>query len=257
LISVEGVSVTYAGREVIKDVSFDVRPRESFVLFGGSGCGKSILLRVIAGLESPTRGRVKVLGEDIDRLTGIAWTRIQKRIGTALPGGGLLKGLSILENVALPLREVAHLKQADAIRKARSELEALGLADCADLRPEQLSRGERQMVGLARSVVLDPEILLCDDAFAGLDWPGRSNLMEKLNILREERQVTVLITTALPEIGLRAADRMAIMSAGRCIAVGSLEELAALDLPELRQAYTEHLTAMRSFRRAGKRGEPR
>ena len=136
---------------------------------GGSGAGKSTLLRLVAGLLRPNAGEIFVAEEDITRLSERELYRVRDRIGMLFQGGALLDSMSVFENVALPLREHTQLSEADIGAEVERRLQAVGLPDTGHLLPGKLSGGMNRRAALARAIVTDPEIVLCDEPFSGLD----------------------------------------------------------------------------------------
>ena len=139
------------------------------VVLGGSGAGKSTLLRLIGGLTRPDAGSVRVAGQDVTRLSERQLFEMRERIGMLFQGGALLDSMTVFDNVALPLREHTELSEADIAAEVSRRLEAVGLRDTEDLYPRQLSGGMNRRAALARAIVTDPEIVLCDEPFSGLD----------------------------------------------------------------------------------------
>jgi len=249
ILEVENLSVAFGNHYALKEISFVVSAKEIFTVFGSSGCGKSLLFSAIAGLLTPTSGTVRLFGHDLHALSGRQWTQVRRRIGTALYGGALLKSLTVLENIKLPLMEIGGKSDEEAEERAYWLLTRLRLRNLAKLTPKSLSRGEVQRIGLARALALRPEILFCDDVFAGLDWRTREDLVELLEELRQSIGLTVVLFTPLPELCFRVADRLAILDAGKLIALGSPAEIEALKDPVIEDVFLSHVEAMRQFGR--------
>ena len=256
ILEVEDLTVAFGDHVALKDISFAVSAGEVFTIFGGSGCGKSLLFSAITGLLAPTGGTVKLFDQNIHRLAGHQWTQVQQRIGTALYGGALLKSLSVLENIKLPLIEIGGQSDAEAEERAMSLLRRMHLRNVARLLPKSLSRGEVQRVGLARALALRPEILICDDVLAGLDWRTREDLVGFLEELRQSIGLAVVLFTPLPELCFRMADRMAILNAGEIIATGTPGEIENLDDPVIEDVFLSQFEAMRQFGRGATRNGP-
>ena len=249
ILEVENLSIAFGAHFALKDISFSVSAKEVFTVFGSSGCGKSLLFSAVSGLLTPTSGTVRLFGQNIHALRGRQWTQVQRRIGTALFGGALLKSLPVLENIKLPLLEIGGQSDEEAEERAFSLLRRMRLQNVARLMPKSLSRGEVQRVGLARALALHPEILICDDVLAGLDWRTREELVEFLEELRRSVGLTVVFFTPLPELCFRIADRMAILNAGKMIAIGTPAEIEALNDPVIEDVFLSHFEAMRQFGR--------
>ena len=257
ILEVEGLSIAFGDHFALKEINFAVSAKEVFTVFGGSGCGKSLLFSAITGLLTPTSGTVRLFGQNIHTLSGRQWTHVQQRIGTALFGGALLKSLPVLENIKLPLLEIGGQSDEEAEERAFSLLRRMHLEKVASLMPKSLSRGEVQRVGLARALALHPEVLICDDVLAGLDWRTREDLVEFLEELREAVGLTVVMFTPLPELCFRVADRMAVLHAGRMVATGTPTEVEAMNDPIIEEVFISHFDAMRQFGQTALRNRSR
>ena len=207
VLSVEGIRKTYqtpAGETVaIQDISFSMEQGAFFSLVGPSGCGKSTLLSIIAGTLSPTAGRVLVGGQPV--------TGPSPRIGYMLQQDNLLEWRTVRQNVLFGL-EIRRQLTPETRRRAESLLETYGLREFADSRPSQLSGGMRQRVALIRTLAVDPDILLLDEAFSALDYQTRMEVTEDVyRIIRRERVTTLMVTHDIPE-SICMGDRVLIMS---------------------------------------------
>lgn len=247
ILEVESLSIAFGENYGLKDVSISIIEGEFLVVFGGTGCGKSLFFRAVTGLQRPTSGHVRLFGHDIHDLGRGQWSQIQQRIGTAIYGGALLKALTAMENIMLPLYELDdgdERKDSDWLAQL---VDRLGLEKLANLSTSALSRGEVQRVGLARALILKPEILICDDIFSGLDWHTRDRMVDFLEELRARTGLTIVICTASPEIGMRVADRLLILDRGNCIAIGSPTEIREMEDPMVRSVFLTHIEAMQRF----------
>ncbi|MEA2934909.1 MAG: iron(III) transport system ATP-binding protein [Variibacter sp.] len=220
-LTFDGVSHRYGGVEAVSDFSLDVAPGEIVCLLGQSGCGKTTLLRLAAGVEFPTSGRILVNGQDVT--SGATMLPPEERgIGLVFQDFALFPHLSNLDNVMFGLRS---LSRSEAEREARRALDRVGLAHLASAFPHMLSGGEQQRVALARAVAPRPNVLLMDEPFSGLDRRLRTQVRDDtLAVLREAR-VTCIIVTHDPEEALRLGDRIALMRAGRLVQVAEPETI--------------------------------
>jgi glycine betaine/proline transport system ATP-binding protein len=211
----------------VRDVSFDVRPGEVFVVMGLSGSGKSTLVRMINRLLDPTAGQVLIDGEDVvaanqDRLREIRRTKVSM----VFQHFGLFPHRTISDNVGYGL-EVRGMEKADRAGKAREVLDVVGLGAWGDSYPDELSGGMQQRVGLARALATEPEIMLFDEPFSALDPLIRRDMQDEVVRLQRELKKTMLfITHDLPE-ALKLGDRIAIMKDGGFVQVGTPEEVVA------------------------------
>ena len=224
IISLSHVDAGYPGVVVLRDVSFDVARGEIFILLGGSGCGKSTILKHMIGLNPVLAGRLVVAGMEWGARTREQLTR---RIGVMYQSGALFGSMTCLENVMLPLEEFSRLKRKERVQRAMELLESVELADAADKMPSEISGGMRKRVAIARAMALDPEVVFLDEPSAGLDPVTSFALDELILRLRAERRMTfVVVTHELPSI-FKIADRAAMFDKARggMVALGAPQEL--------------------------------
>jgi phospholipid/cholesterol/gamma-HCH transport system ATP-binding protein len=171
VLEVADLGLTYpSGKAVLNGVSFQVYPEETFVILGGSGCGKTTLLNILIGVLKPTHGSVRVIGQDIHRLTPSGLKAVHLQCGVLFQSGALLESLSVLENVCLPLRQHYRGVTADVLEEtARLKLRMVGLEDHTRKRPSGISGGMKKRVALARALALDPLLVFADEPTSGLD----------------------------------------------------------------------------------------
>ena len=223
-LTFEQVTHCYGAIEAVRDVSLDIAPGELVCLLGRSGCGKTTLLRLAAGVEQPRSGRILINGREVAGEARFLPPE-QRGVGLMFQEFALFPHLSNLDNVMFGLKA---LPRADAEREARLALSRVGLADYAEAYPHMLSGGEQQRVALARAVAPRPSVLLMDEPFSGLDRRLREEVREDtLDILRESR-VTGVIVTHDAEEALRMGDRIAVMRKGALVQVGTPAEVYAL-----------------------------
>src|SRR5258706_13779055 len=169
IISASNLHVSYASREILHGLTFHVRRGETLVVIGGSGSGKSTMLRTMVGLERPSSGEVRIKGVDITKASAREMDEIRKRIGLAFQGGALIGSMSVGENISLPLLEHTSLEPSTIEVMVRIKLEQVGLSGFEHYSPSQLSGGMKKRAAFARAMALDPEILFFDEPSAGLD----------------------------------------------------------------------------------------
>jgi phospholipid/cholesterol/gamma-HCH transport system ATP-binding protein len=223
------VTVSAGGRPIIEQATFDVRRGEIFAIMGASGAGKSTLLRTMVGLAAPSRGVVRLLGQDPYQMPGNALYALRRRVGVAFQGGALLGALSVIENVELPLRLNTRLDPATIRIMAHLKLELLNLRDVDGLYPSQLSGGMAKRVSLARAVVMDPELVFFDEPAGGLDPQNAAELDTLILKLRAAMKCSFVIVTHALDSALAIADRIMIVEHGRVLALGTPAEIRALD----------------------------
>ena len=212
----------FEGTEVLRGVTFAVERGETLVVMGGSGSGKTVLLRHVAGLVQPTSGQVRVFGRNIERLSEEELLPIRRRMGYVFQGAALFDSLTVLENVAYPLREHTRLGERAIRERVGHFLSLVGLGqDVLSVLPSALSGGMRKRVGIARALVVEPEILLLDEPTAGLD-PTNSRLVGELLVdLRTGACDTAIVVTHDLELARTVAGRVAVLIGGRFAALGS------------------------------------
>ena len=209
----------------IKDISFDVSVGEVFVVMGLSGSGKSTLVRCLIRLVEPTEGAIVIDGEDIVTYDDQQLIQLRrKKMGMIFQHYGLLPHRTVLENVSYGL-EVQGIKKAERTTMAREQLERVGLEAWGASYPDELSGGMQQRVGIARALVLDPEILLMDEPFSGLDPLIRREMQDELISLQQQLKKTIVFITHDLNEALKLGDRIAIMRDGEIIQLGTPEEI--------------------------------
>ena len=229
-IRLTGVSKAFDGHRALDEISLDVADGESLVLIGGSGSGKSLVLKSILGLVPPDSGRIEIDGEDSVGLSGnerMAWMR---RFGVLFQRQGLFDSLTVWENVAFRLLQDPEIDRPTARARAVEKLASVGLtADTADLYPAELSGGMQKRAGLARAIATDPEIIFLDEPTAGLD-PIMSNIISELIIAREsELKATIISVVSDMAVVREIGQRVAMLHEGRIIWRGTVDELETTD----------------------------
>jgi len=225
VVTCAGVAVGYGERPVLADIDLEIHRGEIVTLLGGSGCGKTTLLRAITGLLRPLAGTVTLLGEDIYALSDDDRRALLHRTGMAFQQDALFSAMSIVDNVALPLREVTRLPESVIAEMARIKLALVGLSGLEHRLPASLSGGQRKRAALARASILDPEIIFCDEPSAGLDPVVAAELDDTLRRFRDVLGVTVVVVTHELASIRAIADRAIMFGDGRVLAVGTVAEL--------------------------------
>lgn len=224
-VRVENLYKRFDKREVLHDVSFEVKDREVFVIIGGSGSGKSTVIKHIIGLLKPTSGKVLVDSTDISMLRDRELIEFRKKIGYLFQEGALFDSLRVWENVGFFYLENTKMPISEIRKLATEKLALVGLKDVEDLYPSQLSGGMRKRVALARAISYNPEIVLYDEPTSGLD-PVTSAMIDNLILkLRDEIGVTSIVVTHDLESAFSIADRIMYIHKGRVVAIGTPEEI--------------------------------
>lgn len=224
--------VTRFGAQVVHNgVNLDVMPGEVLGVVGGSGTGKSVLLREIVGLTKPTAGTIELLGVDITTADDATWRHLLTRVGVLFQDGALFSSMTVLENIMVAMREHTALNAADCLDLARIKLSMVGLPPDAGIKyPSQLSGGMRKRAGLARALALDPEILFLDEPTAGLDPIGAAAFDTLIRTLQASLGLTVFMVTHDLDSLYAICDRIAVL-VNHQIKVGTIACLSQDDNP--------------------------
>ena len=227
IIEVRELTATYGDAIILKDVSFDVRPGEILAIIGGSGCGKTTLLRHLVGLKPPGSGRIIIDGLDIADHENPAFEAAQQKFGILFQGGALFGSMTIAENVALPITEYTDLKPAAIAHLVRMKLCSVDLGGYENHLPSELSGGMIKRAALARSLALDPEILFLDEPTAGLDPVISAEIEELILRINHSLGTTMVIITHSLNIIFKVAHRIIMLdkSAQGIIAQGDPKSL--------------------------------
>ena len=224
VVEVRDLHKRFDGKEVLRGVSFDAVRGETLVVMGGSGSGKTVMLRHVAGLIRPTSGTIKVFGQRIESLSEEELLPIRRRMGYVFQGAALFDSLTVYENVAYPLREHSSLGEAEIHERVVHFLSLVGLGpETLDPLPSELSGGMRKRVGIARALIGEPEMLLFDEPTAGLDPTNAKMVGELIVKLRGGVCDTAIVVTHDLELAKTVADRVAILIDGRFAALGPLD----------------------------------
>ena len=207
----EDVDMSFEDRAVLRSFSCGFPRGKISVILGGSGSGKTTILRLIGGLVHPQRGRILVAGEDISTLTETQMYGVRHKLGMMFQGGALLDSLTIFDNLAFPLREHTTLSEADIAAEVHRQLDAVGLEDVDDLLPGQLSGGMVKRAALARAIIRQPEILLVDEPFSGLDPISVKRIEALLDSINQQLHITMLVSSHHIPSTLRMADHVVLL----------------------------------------------
>jgi phospholipid/cholesterol/gamma-HCH transport system ATP-binding protein len=220
-VEVKGVSKSYDGVEVLKNISFNVNPGEIFVLMGPSGSGKSVLLRHIAGLEPPSAGTITVDGKD----PSLEATRDAVRIALVFQAGALFNSLSVYDNLALYPREHRSGDEKAIRERVMHALKILSVEDAVNKFPSELSGGMKKRVSIARALVMEPQLLLYDEPTSELDPVMSATIAEIIGTLKNEYSVTSLVVTHDRALAMTISNRVGILMDGELITLGTAADL--------------------------------
>jgi len=237
-IEVENVSKQFDGRWVLKDVTFTIESGETMIIMGGSGCGKSTMLRCMIGLLRPETGSIRYDGKDIVQMDEDEVNALRTRWGMCFQGGALFNSLSLGDNVALAIRE--HTKTPENLINimVRMKLDMVGLTGFQDLKPSEISGGMRKRVALARSIALDPKVVFYDEPGAGLDPIVGGVIYQLIKDISEKMRTTSVVVTHEMQFAFRIADRMAMLHEGEIVRIGKPEIFRDTDDPLVNQFIT-------------------
>ena len=235
MIEIIDLHKRFGDNKVLDGVNLKIEKGQTLVLIGGSGKGKSVLLKHIIGLLKPDQGKILIENKDISSLHGKKLKELKERFGVVFQSGALFDSLTVFENVAFPLQEKTKLKHSQIRDKVLQALASVGLENDADKYPAQISGGMRKRTALARCLITDPEILLMDEPTTGLDPMTAKNIHRLTRKLQKSRNLTALIIShEIPEI-FEIVDKVAMLYNGKIIAVGTVQEIEASENPFLRQ----------------------
>ncbi|MFA7387734.1 MAG: ATP-binding cassette domain-containing protein [Thiohalobacteraceae bacterium] len=239
VLELRGVSTRFGAVSIHEQLDLDVRRGEILALIGGSGSGKTTLLHEMIMLREPSSGSIRMFGEDILRARADLMARLRQRFGVLFQQGALFSALTVLQNVAVPLREHTGLDAAFIDQLALLKIRQAGLpADAALKYPSELSGGMIKRAALARAMALDPQLLFLDEPTSGLDPVSAAAFDELLLRLKQWLGLTVVMVTHDLDSLWRVADRVAVLGDRRVVAVAPMAELARIDHPAVR-AYFE------------------
>ncbi len=235
IVEISDLAFSYGSREIFKSVNLTI-PRGKVVgIMGASGCGKSTLLRLIGAQLHPSRGSVHILDQDIHALDRDALYQLRRKMGMQFQQGGLFTDLSVFENIAFQMREKTDLPEDMINDLVLMKLNAVGLRGAAQLMPSECSGGMVRRVGLARAIALDPDLIMYDEPFAGLD-PISCNVVGKLiRRLNDALGVTSIVVSYDAQESLKAIDYVYFLADGKVVAQGTTDDVKKSDDPFVKQ----------------------
>jgi len=238
VIEIQGLKKSFDGNPVLTNINLTVNRGENVVILGKSGEGKSVTIKCIAGLLQQDEGSLKVFGNEVNQLDRDELKKLRQRIGFLFQNSALYDSMTLRENLAFPLKRVSKIKDRKEIERLSMEvMEAVGLADVIDKMPSELSGGMRKRMGLARTLVVKPEIMLYDEPTTGLDTITSKEISKLiLDMQRKYETSSVIITHDIPCARI-TADRVLIMNNGEFIAEGSCDELENAEDPFIRSFF--------------------
>jgi len=234
-IVIEKLVKRYGDRTVLHGVDLAIGRAETLVIIGGSGAGKSTLVRHLIALERPTSGRIVIDGVDVAALDDVALSKARRRFGMVFQKYALFDSMTCFDNVAFPLREQTRLSERDVRERAMTKLKELGVDHAAALTPAQISGGMAKRVGIARALVMEPELLIYDEPTSGLDPVTSRTVDDLIEEMRERFAVTSVVITHDMVSAFDIADQLAMLIKGRVVAQGSPCEVLVCDDPDVQR----------------------
>lgn len=251
VISVRNLTKSFGSRRILNGITLDITEGETLVVMGGSGCGKSTFLRHLIGAIAPDSGEVWMFGKNIAKCSDAEMDEIRKKFGMLFQSGALFDSLTVAENIALPLREHTKLDEHIINIVIKMKLDLVGLRGFENLMPSQLSGGMKKRVGLARAIVMDPQIVFYDEPTAGLD-PVMTGVIDKLTIdLTKKLQITSVVVTHDMSSVFRIADRIVMLHEGNILQIGTPDEIRHSENPLVQQFITGGAEGPISFMQKG------
>lgn len=248
MIEIETLHKSFDGFEVLKGISLRIKKGEVIALIGRSGEGKSVLLRHVAGLKKPDRGRVLVDGKDLATLKSKALSQLRSRLGFLFQGGALFDSMTVFDNVAFPLREKTKLQEKEIREKVMAELDQVGLSGAEQKYPSQISGGMKKRAALARELVWAPEIMLFDEPTTGLDPIIGHAILNLIDDLHQQLQFTGIVVTHELDKVFKIVNRVAMLHEGVILAQGTPEEIVSSEDPVVQQFIKGEIEGPISYR---------
>ena len=238
VITIRGLKKSFGELHVLRGVDLDVYRGENVVVLGRSGTGKSVLIKIIIGLLKPDAGNVTVLGQDVGQLRGRDLDAFRQQVGFSFQSSALYDSMSIRENLEFPLvRNVRNLSRAEVDRAVEEALDDVGLSQTINQVPSELSGGQRKRIGIARTLILKPEIMLYDEPTAGLDPITSIEINKLINEVRERHRATSIIITHDLTCAKTTGDRVAMLLDGKFERVGTFDDVFADPDERVQQFY--------------------
>lgn len=226
VISISRLYKSFGDLEVLKGIDFTLFRGENVAVLGKSGTGKSVLIKIIVGLLKPDQGEVIVLGQEVDKLERKELDTLRLRIGFSFQNSALYDSMNVRQNLAFPLTmNVKSLSKKEVLNAVEEVLEAVGLKDKINQMPSDLSGGQRKRIGIARTLILKPEIMLYDEPTSGLDPITSAEIIELINEVQQKYKTSSVIITHDLTCAKNTGNRIAMLLGGKFIKVGKFEEV--------------------------------
>lgn len=234
IIEFKDVYKSFNGLPVHKGINLSIREGEIMSLLGGSGSGKSVLLKEVIGLVRPDKGDIMVFGKNVTQMREDKLIQLREHVGLLFQGAALFDSLTVSENIAYPLREHLRLTEQEIQKRVEEKLELVGLRGIEAKMPAELSGGMKKRVGLARAIATEPDIILYDEPTTGLDPMTAQRINELILELQRKLGVTTIVVTHDLHCVRMVSDRIAMLHEGKIVTVGTWEELTASGIPAVK-----------------------
>jgi phospholipid/cholesterol/gamma-HCH transport system ATP-binding protein len=226
VIDIDHISKSFGTKEVLKDINLQLKRGENVVVLGKSGQGKSVTIQCIVGLLTPDNGTVNVFGDNVAKMNDEQLKELRTKVGFLFQSGALYDSMTVRDNLEFPLTRILKITdQAELDKRVEEALDGVGLSDAIDKLPSDLSGGMRKRAGLARTMIVRPEIMLYDEPTTGLDPITSREISELILDMQKKHKTSAIIITHDMECAKITADRVVIMNEGTYIAEGSFDEL--------------------------------
>jgi phospholipid/cholesterol/gamma-HCH transport system ATP-binding protein len=240
VVDIDHISKSFGTKEVLKDINLQLKRGENVVVLGKSGQGKSVTIQCIVGLLTPDDGTVKVFGDDVARMNEVQLKELRTKVGFLFQSGALYDSMTVRDNLEFPLTRILKITdQAELDKRVEEALDGVGLSEAIDKLPSDLSGGMRKRAGLARTMIVRPEIMLYDEPTTGLDPITSREISELILNMQKKYKTSAIIITHDMECAKITADRVVIMNEGTYIAEGSFDELKKSDDELVRSFFNE------------------
>ena len=238
VISIKGLYKSFGELDILKDINFDVFKGENLAVLGRSGAGKSVLIKIIVGLLSPDKGTVTVLGKEIDKLIGKSLDALRLRIGFSFQSSALYDSMDVRQNLEFPLTmNIKSLSRQEIDKTVEEVLDAVGLREKINEMPSDLSGGQRKRIGIARTLILKPEIMLYDEPTSGLDPVTSGEINKLINDVQMEYKTSSIIITHDLTCAKETGNRVAMLLDGKFVKVGKFDEVFESDDEQIKSFF--------------------
>ncbi len=243
VISIQGLYKSFGDLKVLQGIDLEVFKGENVVVLGRSGSGKSVLIKIIAGLLPPDKGKVNVLGLEVEELSDRELLALRLKIGFSFQSSALYDSMNVRENLEFPLiRNVKNLGQKEIDRTVEESLDAVGLLDKIDQMPSELSGGQRKRIGIARTLMLKPEIMLYDEPTAGLDPITSNDINSLINEVQERYNASAIVITHDLSCAKATGNRLVMLLEGKITRQGTFDEVFDTDDEQAKSFYNYNFT---------------